>query len=134
MSETKKAEVGAITWTDLTVSNAEEVKNFYKEIVGWTFEPLSMGDYDDYVMKSPANDMPTAGICHARGTNKDIPPQWLLYITVEDIDKSSSHCVELGGKILIRPKNMGSYGRFCVIEDPSGAVVALFSPLTTRIK
>lgn len=106
MSETKKPEtslrqqIGTVTWTDLTVSNAEEVKNFYKEIVGWTFEPLSMGDYDDCVMKSPTNDMPIAGICHALGTNKDIPPQWLIYITVENIDKSSSRCVELGGKIL----------------------------------
>lgn len=128
MSETKKTEVGVITWRDLTVSNAEEVKKIYEEIIGWTFEPVSMGDYDDYVMKSPTSDMPVAGICHARGTNKDIPPQWLIYITVEDIDKSSSRCVELGGKILVEPKSMGSYGRFCVIEDQSGAVAALFTP------
>jgi hypothetical protein len=32
--------------------------------------------------------------------------------------------------VLVKPKGMGGYGRFCVIRDPAGAVAALFQPAT----
>jgi predicted enzyme related to lactoylglutathione lyase len=69
-----------------------------------------------------------AGICHARGSNADLPAQWLATITVEDVDRNAARCAELGGEILAGPRDMGSQGRFCVIRDPAGAVAALFSP------
>ena len=40
----KKQEIGTITWTDLTVSNAEEIKDFYEKVTGWKPEPLSIGE------------------------------------------------------------------------------------------
>lgn len=125
MSDISKQEIGSITWFDLTVKNADAVRDFYNKVVGWTFAPVDMGGYNDYNMNSPADGKTVAGICHARGMNADLPPQWLLYITVEDIDKSAAKCVELGGKIIDGPKGMGSYGRMCVIQDPAGAVAAL---------
>lgn len=124
----KKPEIGTITWFDLTVPNAEEVRDFYKKVVGWKASPVSMGDYDDYTMSSPESDNAVAGVCHARGGNAGLPPQWLIYITVENVDESAERCVELGGKIISDPKDMGEYGRYCVIQDPAGAVVALFAP------
>jgi len=124
----KKPEIGTITWFDLTVPNAEEVRDFYKKVVGWKASPVSMGDYDDYTMSSPESDNAVAGVCHARGGNAGLPPQWLIYITVENVDESAERCVELGGTIISDPKDMGEYGRYCVIQDPAGAVVALFAP------
>ncbi|MFB3107254.1 MAG: hypothetical protein ACE1ZA_20350, partial [Pseudomonadales bacterium] len=41
-----------------------------------------------------------AGICHARGSNANLPPQWLIYINVADVDKSVQRCVEMGGSPL----------------------------------
>jgi predicted enzyme related to lactoylglutathione lyase len=119
-------EVGSITWIDLTISNAEEVRDFYKEVVGWKPSPVPMGDYDDYNMNTPGDDQPVAGVCHARGGNADLPTQWLIYITVEDVNKSSQRCVEMGGKIISGPKEMSGYGKMCVIQDPAGVVAALF--------
>lgn len=128
MSETKGPAVGTIGWTDLTVPNAEEVRDFYREVVGWGFEPVAMGGYDDYSMLSPETGGCVAGICHARGSNAGLPAQWLVYVTVADVDASAARVVELGGKVLSGPKGMGGYGRFCVIQDPAGAVAALFEP------
>jgi predicted enzyme related to lactoylglutathione lyase len=126
MSETSNPQVGAIAWTDLTVPNADEVRDFYAAVAGWKPEPLSMGEYDDYVMAA-SDGKGVAGVCHARGTNTGLPAQWLIYITVEDVDKSIRLCLERGGKVVAGPKGMGG-GRFCVIQDPAGAVAALFSP------
>ena len=121
-----KAEIGTIGWTDLTIANAKEIRNFYSKVVGWKPQPLSMGQYDDYVMNTPETETSIAGICHARGDNSELPAQWLIYITVANIDDSIASCKKLGGKILIEAKNYAGMGMYCVIQDPAGAVCALF--------
>lgn len=123
-----KLQIGSIGWIDLTVENAVEVKNFYSKVVGWESEPLSMGDYDDFVMKTPADEKSVSGICHAKGMNVNFPSKWLIYITVENITKSIEECNNNGGKVIIDIKNYGDMGKYCVIEDPAGAVCALFEP------
>jgi predicted enzyme related to lactoylglutathione lyase len=80
-------------------------------------------------MNEPSTGKAVAGICHARGENANLPPQWLIYINVEDLEKSIANCVGLGGKVVAGPKNMGKQGGFCVIQGPAGAVAALFQQL-----
>jgi predicted enzyme related to lactoylglutathione lyase len=120
--------LGKIGWIDLTVPNADEVKSFYQQVANWDVEPVSMGDYDDYNMLA-ADANPAAGICHKSGPNANLPSQWLIYINVDDLDKSMRQCTTLGGKIIAETRTMGGYGRFCVIQDPAGAVAALFEPI-----
>lgn len=123
--------MGTVGWIDLTVADAAEVRDFYSQVTGWASSPVPMGGYDDYNMVAPGTEEPAVGICHARGGNADLPPQWLIYITVADVDSSAARCVELGGKVVAGPRGMGSYGRYCVIQDPAGAVAALFTPAAT---
>jgi hypothetical protein len=129
MAEDEKLEIGSIIWADLTIPNAEEVKEFYTNVIGWKPEPVVMGGYNDYSMNSPDSGRTIAGVCHSKGVNADLPPQWLLYFTVKDVDNSAELCKKSGGKVIAGPRNMGKYGRYCVIQDPAGAVAALFSPL-----
>lgn len=117
--------IGQITWRDLTVPNAQEVRDFYSGVVGWDWSGQNMGGYDDFNMLSPETGETVAGICHARGSNAHLPPQWLVYITVADVDASAERCRKLGGKVLDGPRTMGD-ARFCVIQDPAGAVAALY--------
>ena len=128
MNDADRPETGSISWTDLTVKQAPEIRDFYAAVVGWKVAPLDMGGYDDYCMNAPKSGRTIAGICHARGSNADLPPLWLVYITVADVDRSAARCVELGGAVLAGPRDMCSLGRFCVIRDPAGAVAALFTP------
>jgi predicted enzyme related to lactoylglutathione lyase len=114
-------------WRDLTVRDAAAIRDFYSKVVGWTSSPVELGEYNDFSMAVPGGDDVVAGICHARGGNANLPPQWLIYITVEDVEKSARRCVEHGGRIIDGPKAMGKR-RFCVIQDPAGAVAALISP------
>ena len=121
-----KPEIGSIGWVDLTVPNAVEVRDFYAQVVGWKPQGLDMGGYEDFVMAAPGSGEGKAGVCHARGGNAGLPPVWLVYLVVEDLDASAARCVELGGKILAPARAAGPSGRFCVIQDPAGAVAALF--------
>ena len=127
MSDSPQPQVGAIGWVDLTVQNADQVTSFYQAVAGWTVQPVHMGGYDDYSMCPPETGIPVAGVCHKRGVNAQLPSVWMIYITVDDLEASMQRCLELGGKVLIEPNNMGPRSRYCVIEDPAGAVCALFA-------
>lgn len=128
MSEPPNQPPGSISWVDLTVENADNLKDFYSAVTGWQTIAIDMGGYSDYCMNEPATGKTVAGVCHARGVNKELPAQWLIYITVENLDQSISRCIELGGKIISEPRSSGGQGRFAVIRDPAGAVAALFEP------
>jgi uncharacterized protein len=59
--------IGTVGWQDLTVPNAEALRDFYKAVIGWESSPVDLGGYSDFNMISPGTDQPAAGICHARG-------------------------------------------------------------------
>jgi uncharacterized protein len=114
-------EIGEIVWVDLTIPNAEEVGAFYASVTGWEANAFKMGEYSDYMIAKPESKETVAGICHARGSNADLPPYWLIYIKVESLDKSMEAARQLGGEVLAGPKSFGA-ARFCVLKDPAGAV------------
>lgn len=115
---------GTIGWIDLTVENAEEVRDFYEAVVGWKSNPVSQGDYDDYSV-GPHDADTVAGVCHHRGANEGIPAQWLIYIVVEDLDASLRECESRGGALVYGPRAIGE-SQVAVIQDPGGAVCALY--------
>lgn len=115
---------GKIFWQDLTVENAEQIRDFYCKVVGWTFEKVKQGDYDDYNIVNPDDGEIVAGICHKKGEIKNFPSQWLNYVMVEDIDSCIESCKNNGGKVIDGPKKMGK-ATFVVIQDPAGAYLAL---------
>jgi hypothetical protein len=118
-------QTGKVGWIDITVDDAAGLRDFYADVVGLAPEAVSMGAYDDFNMTVPASGEPVCGICHARGSNKDLPGGWLVYFVVDDVDASAAACAAKGGTVLVQPRGLAG-GRFCVIEDPSGATAALY--------
>ena len=123
---TQTPPVGTIAWSDLTVPDAETIRDFYARVVGWIPEPVTMGEYSDFNMTVPASGEAAAGVCHARGVNADLPPVWMVYLVVEDLDHSLAGVRERGGEILAGPKRMGPGSAYAIIRDPAGAVAALY--------
>lgn len=127
MSDAENQDVGKVGWIDMTVGNADEIRDFYADVVGFKPEAVDMGGYSDYSMSMPATGEAVAGICHARGCNEDMPGGWLIYFVVEDIEASANACVQKGGHLRFAPRDLAG-GRFCIIEDPNGATAALYQP------
>lgn len=121
MPKRKKRSSGEIIWRDLTVADADALQRFYTEMVGWRAQPFE-GDFN---MVIPGTDAPIAGICHAKGVNSKLPAQWLMYVTVDDLTKSIRAARKWGGKVIDGPRDIGK-ARFCVVQDPAGAVIALY--------
>ncbi len=122
MSENKLAKIG---WIDLTVPDADGVRDFYKAVVGWETMGIDMGGYQDYCMLPPGSQDAVAGICHARGSNADMPPVWMIYITVPDVDAAVAAACAAGGSLVTGPRSAGG-GRFAVVRDPAGALFGLY--------
>ena len=118
--------VGSVDWFDLTVPNADEVRDFYAAVVGWSVSACDMTGYQDYVMSQPDGDVATGGVCHAQGPNMGVPAKWIIYIHVASLEKSIAEVSARGGKVIKRGGGQGAGGFFAIIEDPAGAVCALF--------
>ena len=48
---------------------------------------------------------------------------------VRDADAATAKAKELGAKVYVEPMTMENVGRWSVIADPQGAVLALFQPM-----
>jgi predicted enzyme related to lactoylglutathione lyase len=75
-------------------------------------------------MVAPAGGTPVAGVCFARAGNAKLPPYWLVYVAVENLDASMERCRSLGGTVVDGPRQVGAQ-RYCVVQDPAGAYVGL---------
>lgn len=126
MSKPAAPPPGSILWHDLTVNDADRVRDFYREVVGWKVAPVEMTGYQDYGLEVPDSGDCVAGVCHARGVNSELPPHWLTYVAVADVAASAERCRQLGGEVIEGPRAMGD-ARLCVIRDPAGAYLALVS-------
>ena len=104
MASDAKPVPGPIGWIDLTVPDADGVCDVDRDVTGWTPVPVSMGDYQDYCMNA-ANGQSVAGIC---------------------LDAALQLCQTRGGKLSGTPMTVGDGSRFCPIQDPAGAIAALY--------
>ncbi len=118
--------IGAVNWMDITIPDADGLRDFYANVIGWKIFEIDMGEYKDYCMISPSDDVVRSGICHLRGVNEGLPPVWLPYVNVADLDASIEAVRKGGGEIVNGPRKMGETSRYCTIKDPEGAYIALF--------
>ena len=55
-----------------------------------------------------------------------VPPHWMSYIGVDDIEKTFEKAKSLGANVIMPVTKAGDMGRFIVIQDPTGAHIAFW--------
>ena len=117
---------GTFCWNELVTHDVEAAEKFYGELIGWKIT--------DSGMPGMVYKMLTIGETQAGGlmamppeVPKDVPSHWMSYITVEDVDASAKKAQELGAELIHAPQDIPTVGRFCIIKDPTGAVVSLIT-------
>ena len=123
-----KPKIGQFYWTDITVENPSELKEFYKNLLGWQEIEVPMKDgeesYVDYGMAA-APTTPAGGICHNRGKNAGLPAQWISYFYIDDVEKALQNCIDLGGELLKESRKSDGTLNFVIVKDPQGAVFGM---------
>lgn len=119
---------GAFSWNELMTTDVEAAKKFYGELFNWSFQEFPVGDMVYQVIKT--GDREIGGIMKTPVEAQGAPPQWMAYVTVEDVNQTAQRAKTSGAKILVEPKDIPEVGRFCVIQDPQGAVLAAITYLS----
>ena len=126
MSE-QPASAGTFCWTELMTRDIAAAKKFYADLIGWRMVDQNFGGMPYTMLYAPGHKEAAGGMMQMAGPQfEGVPPHWMPYILVKDIDDRANRCKQLGGKIKVPPMDIPDIGRFCVIEDPTGAVISLF--------
>ena len=127
MGERTSYAPGTFCWTDMGTTDAAAAKSFYTELFGWTYTEIGEGSSYTMLAKDGKNVCAlyeqTADRLQAGWT-----PNWLQYVTVEDIAASASKASDLGGEVIVDPFDVEQEGTTAIVVDPTGGTFALWQP------
>lgn len=119
--------MGTFVWQELMTPDPARAGAFFGALLGWTCREVDMGHMGMYTIASHGGK-DLAGMMKMDGPMWDgIPPHWMAYIAVPDVDAAAAKVAELGGKVCVPPFDIAGVGRVAVINDPTGAVVSLIT-------
>jgi predicted enzyme related to lactoylglutathione lyase len=120
-----KAPQGWFFWNELHTTDPAKALAFYEAVIGYSHEDL----------KSPAGTyhvLSHGGVGRGGVSSYLSPgasPHWLPYVSVDDVDATLARAKRLGAKIPMNAEDIPDIGRFGILQDPTGAVLAIMKPL-----
>ncbi|MEM6518114.1 MAG: VOC family protein [Cyanobacteria bacterium P01_C01_bin.70] len=129
MTEFTSYAPGTFCWVDLATTDADAAKAFYTQLFDWTATDVPAGEAGTYTMLEKGGK----NVCALyqmppEMKPEETPPYWLSYVSVKDVNASTDKAKALGGQILQPPCDVMESGRMSLIQDPTGAVFALWQP------
>jgi predicted enzyme related to lactoylglutathione lyase len=118
-------EAGALCWAEVNTREAPRARDFYATIFGLQGERMP-GDMMEYYTLS-SGGRARAGVLQMTAQWGDLPPHWMVYLAVDDVDAAAAKIQALGGKCHHGPFDT-PYGRIAVVGDPQGAVFSIMHP------
>jgi predicted enzyme related to lactoylglutathione lyase len=119
-------EPGALCWTELTTTDTKAAEAFYTQLFGWTPKHGAAGAPMEYTEFSVAGTPSIGMMPKPKDMPAHIPSYWMPYFQVADTDASVAKVKELGGKVMVPPTDIPKTGRFAIVNDPQGAMFAVF--------
>jgi hypothetical protein len=113
---------GAFSWCELMTNDVHAAKKFYTDLFGWSTEDISIGGMTYTVIK--AQDREIGGMMAFPPQACMRAPYWGTYVTVDDVDTTAAKAQKLGAKSIVPPTDIPNVGRFCMFQDPQGAVIS----------
>jgi uncharacterized protein len=124
MGERTEYAPGTFSWADLSTTDTDGAKVFYTGLFGWDTEDTPIPDGGVYTMLLKGGK-PVAALSAAM---EGQPSAWNSYVTVESADDAAAAAGENGGTVVMEPFDVMDVGRMAVIQDPVGAVFAVWEP------
>ncbi|THK36057.1 VOC family protein [Ensifer sp. MPMI2T] len=117
---------GKFVWYELMTTDTKAAQTFYENVIGWRGSDAGMPGIE-YTLLS-VGDRHVAGLMTMPEGALDmkIPPAWLGYVAVDDVDAAAAKLTADGGNVHRAPDDIPGVGRFAIVSDPHGAVFALF--------
>jgi uncharacterized protein len=114
-------EAGASVWFEMMTRDVSAAEAFYHQVLD---VDIVDGSEDAHAMTYrtlSVNGEDHAGMFDGTGMFPDgVPPQWVIYFGVDDIDTAIRYVDGNGGRVL-SPAVDSSHGRWASVADPTGA-------------
>ena len=120
---------GTFSFADVMTTDVDGAKSFYSEFFGWSAQTTRAGTAEEYTLFS-MDGAPVAGTFVQPPEQRDqgIPPNWVSYINVDDVDETSRLAREAGGSVVVEPRDVADAGRMSAILDTHGAGFCIWEP------
>jgi predicted enzyme related to lactoylglutathione lyase len=129
MQEIPDYKPGTFCWVELGTTDGEAAKSFYSQLFGWDHVDNPMGPDGVYtLLKLDGKDVGGLYKMMPDMLAQGIPPHWLSYIYVSNADETAEKAKAEGATVMNGPFDVATLGRMAVIQDPTGAVFALWQP------
>lgn len=118
-------------WYELGTSDTDRARAFYAGLLGWQVQDAGMEGFT-YLLAQSDGDM-VAGMMGLDAQAGSPPPHWLVYVAVDDCDRTAADIAAAGGRVVRGPEDIPGTGRFAVAADPQGAHFGILQPDTSRM-
>ena len=118
---------GIFSLYELITTDLTSAKEFYGELLGWTFTETKTIYGNPYLVIHSEGTFVGGMMLKDGNVPDDVIPCWDPYITVDDVEASAKRVKKLGGEVILPPTDMPGVGRFCVIKDPQGISLNLIT-------
>ena len=112
---------GTFVWDELHTKNMDASAKFYGKLFGWSGK-MGEGAMKYWHWQNAGKDI--GGMMTLMMPN--VPPHWLPYVATSDVDAMTKKVESLGGKVKMPAQELEKVGKFSVVADTTGGVVALF--------
>jgi uncharacterized protein len=119
---------GTFCWVELHSSDADDAKRFYSGLFGWDFEDREVDRDGVYTLCRVDGKLVGALMQQHPEMEAGVPPNWLSYASTDDVDTTATKAGELGANVMAEPFDVMDAGRMAVVQDPTGAVFAIWQP------
>lgn len=115
-------------WYELATSagSLASAGDFYGAILGWTVSDSGMDGFDYHLAKT--DDDMVAGLMVMPPDVAEMPPFWLIYFAVDDVDGFVTDAVAAGARVHRDPSDIPGTGRIAILADPQGAAYGILQP------
>jgi len=107
-------------WVEIRVRDLEKAKNFYGNLFDWKISGDENKDWAYWLIDT--GEKPSGGMWRFP---EGKPLGVLVYILVDDIDRTLEKVVKLGGKVVV-PKSREGENFIATIADPDGNLFGLY--------
>jgi predicted enzyme related to lactoylglutathione lyase len=115
---------GEISWHELTTTSWQDAWSFYEPLFGWNkLDGMDMGPMGIYQIYGLGQI--SLGGMFSKTPDMPMPPNWMYYVRVSDINEAVERIKAGGGKVLNGPMEVPGGSRIAQCMDPQGAMFAV---------
>lgn len=121
-----RGHVHRVVWADLATPDDERATGFYRQLFGWSDVSHSMAGGTFRTLEQDGGAVASLYRLARVQVDGGVPAHWIPYVSTSDVADAAARAARLGGRVVVQPQHCPGLARFCLIADPTGAILGLW--------